>query len=325
MSSNGRSLSQRASVGDRALLATLIAVWAVAWPVMKLGVAALSPLWFGCLRYMIGATLFFVVLAIRRRIIIPGRRAWRLIVISGALQMAGYSALTGLALALLPPGRASVLAYSTPLWVVPLGAWRLKEIPSKKEILGVVMGLAGVALIASPSFRAGRTDHLPAYIMLVGAAVLWAVSIVYVRGHEFAATPVELAPWQMLVAFSILLPITIFAEGPIPNIVLSAVLSLAYVAPVATAFGYWAMVESGRHFRANTISIALLATPMGGISISALLLGEVIDASLIGGAVLIGSGIVLAVGSEWVGRHHDAGLIEDVPAADVSATSMTAR
>lgn len=314
---------QRASIGDRALLATLIAVWAVAWPIMKLGVTALSPLWFGCLRYMIGSTLFFALLSIQRRIIIPARRDWRLIVISGALQMAGYSALTGLALTLLPPGRASVLAYSTPLWVVPLGAWRLNEIPSKKEILGVVMGLAGMTLIASPSFRAGGADDLPAYIMLVGAAVLWAVSIVYVRAHQFAATPVQLAPWQMLVASFILLPITMFAEGPIPDIVPSAVLSLAYVAPVATAFGYWAMVESGRHFRANTISIALLATPMGGISISVLLLGEVIDASLIGGAVLIGSGIVLAVGSEWVGRHRGhAGLIEDVPAADVSATTF---
>jgi drug/metabolite transporter (DMT)-like permease len=75
---------------------------------------------------------------------------------------------------------------------------------------------------------------------------------------------------------------------------MSGALALAYVGPVATAFAYWAIVESGRHFPASTISMALLAAPSLGILISALSLGEAIDSSLACGLVLIVTGICLA-------------------------------
>ena len=51
--------------------------------------------------------------------------------------MAAYSALTALALTILPPGRASVLAFSTPIWVVPLAAWRLQERAPRAALFGV--------------------------------------------------------------------------------------------------------------------------------------------------------------------------------------------
>jgi len=66
------------------------------------------------------------------------------------------------------------------------------------------------------------------------------------------------------------------------------------VALIATAFAYWAVVEVGRHIRASTMSMALLATPSLGILISALTLGEAVEASLVAGVVLIGAGIRLA-------------------------------
>jgi drug/metabolite transporter (DMT)-like permease len=71
-------------------------------------------------------------------------------------------------------------------------------------------------------------------------------------------------------------------------------LSLAYVAPVATAFAYWAVVEAGRRFAASTVSMALLATPALGLLISSLAFHEEVGASLLLGLALIGSGIRLA-------------------------------
>jgi drug/metabolite transporter (DMT)-like permease len=63
---------------------------------------------------------------------------------------------------------------------------------------------------------------------------------------------------------------------------------------VATAFAYWAVVEAGRHYPASTMAVALLATPALGLVISALTLGEGVDASLLLGVVLVGAGIRLA-------------------------------
>lgn len=124
--------------------------------------------------------------------------------------------------------------------------------------------------------------------------ILRKISIVFVRSHRFVATTLALAPWQMLVAAVLLLPLALGVEGSPPPIGARGAASLAYVGPIATAFAYWAVVEVGRHFHAATISMALLATPSLGILISALTLGEAVDASLMVGVVLIGAGIRLA-------------------------------
>jgi len=278
----------------RLLLVLLILIWAISWPVIKVGVTAVPAIWFGCLRYLIATFCLFALVALRRELAFPSRSDWPLIAVSGALQMAAYSALTGLALNILPPGRASVLAFSTPIWVVPLAAWWLHERTSRLAMLGVAVGLSGVFAIAAPSLRLEGKDQIVAYGMLLGAAAAWAISIVFVRSHRFAATTLALAPWQMLVSAALLLPLALGVEGSLPPIGLSGAASLAYVGPIATAFAYWAVVEVGRHFQAGTISMALLATPSLGILISALTLGEAVGGSLIAGLVLVGAGIRLA-------------------------------
>jgi drug/metabolite transporter (DMT)-like permease len=280
--------------GRGSFLALLILTWAVSWPVIKVGVATVPPIWFGCLRYTIAAACLFALVAVRRELVFPPRSDWPLIAVSGALQMGAYSALTGLALTVLPPGRASVLAFSTPIWVVPLAAWWLREHISRLAMVGVAVGLLGVFAIAAPSLHPHGTGQIAAYAMLLGAAAVWAVSIVFVRAHRFTATPLALAPWQMLVAAALLLPLAAATEGPLPPVSARGAASLAYVGPVATAFAYWAVVEAGRHLRASTMSMALLATPSLGILISALTLGETVGLSLIAGVVLIAAGIRLS-------------------------------
>ena len=211
--------------------------------------------------------------------------------------MGSYSALTALALTILPPGRASVLAFSTPLWVVPLAAWWLHERVSWRALLGVGVGIVGMLVIATPALQRGGSGQILSYVMLMGAAAGWAISIVFVRGHRFEATALALAPWQTLVAATLLCALAIVVEGGPPVIGPRGVASLSYVGPIATAFAYWAVVEVGRHFRASTISMALLATPSLGLLISALTLHETVSASLIVGIVLVGAGIRLATAS----------------------------
>jgi drug/metabolite transporter (DMT)-like permease len=279
---------------DWLLLLSLVLIWAVSWPVIKVGVGQIPPLWYGCLRYAIAAAMLFGLVGARGELTLPPRSDLSLVVTSGALQMAAYSALTGLALTILPPGRASVLAFSTPVLVAPLAAWRLGEALKARVAAGVVIGCAGIAVIASPSLAVGGRQAL-AYAMLMGAAAAWAISIVTVRGHRFASSALALAPWQMLIAAVLLCPVALAVEGFRVRISLAGAATLAYVAPVATAFAYWAVVEAGRRFAASTMSMALLATPCVGLLISALVLAEPVNASLLAGVALTAAGIRLTI------------------------------
>lgn len=281
-------------IAHRIRLVLLILIWGASWPAIKIGIATTPPLWYAYWRYALAALCMFAFVGARGELTRPPRSDWPLVIASGALQMATYSALTGVALTVLPPGRASVLAYSTPLWVVPLAAWRLQEWVSRWSLLGVTLGMSGAFVIASPSFHTVDVHQIRAYGMLVGAAGAWAIAIVVVRSHRFTATPLALAPWQMLIAAFLLFPTAILIEGPPARIDSHGAATLVYVGPVATAFAYWSMVETGRRFRASAVSMALLAVPVVGMSISARLVGERIDPPLVAGALLIGIGICLA-------------------------------
>lgn len=279
--------------GRRILLALLILSWAASWPVIKIGVATVPPIWYASFRYTIATACLFALVLARREAAFPPRADWPLVAVSGVFQMAAYSALTAFALTILPAGRASVLAFSTPIWVVPLAAWWLRERASRRSLIGIGLGLLGVIAIAAPSLRAQAAHQSLAYAMLLGAAACWAISIVAVRAHRFTASALALAPWQMLLAACLLVPVAILVEGAPRPMRISGAASLAYVGPIATAFAYWAVVEAGRHVRASTMSVALLATPSLGILISALALGETIEVSLLAGVVAIGVGIRL--------------------------------
>ena len=260
---------------------------------IKIGVTTVPPIWFACLRYVVGTACLVVIVALRGELMLPSRSDWTLIAVSGVLQMATYSALTALALTRLPPGRSSVLAFSTPLWVVPLSVWWLGEQVPWLGRVGVGAGLVGVLVIASPGLQRTAHGQLVPYILLICAAAGWAVSIVFVRAHRFQASALSLAPWQMLVAALLLLPCAIGVDGALPPLKMRGFASLAYVGPVATAFAYWAVVEVGRYVRATTISMTLLAVPSVGLLISALTFHETVNVSLGLGVALVSAGVLL--------------------------------
>jgi len=284
--------------GSRWLLAALVLVWGASWPVTKIGVGTVPPLWFACLRYVVGAACLVVIVTLRGEMALPSRSDWRLIAVSGVLQMAVYSALTALALTHLPPGRSSVLAFSTPLWVVPLSMWLLRERIPLAARIGVGAGLIGVLVIASPALQRTTRDELVPYLFLLVAAAAWAVSIVFVRIHRFQASALSLAPWQTLLAAALLLPCAIALNGPLPALNLRGLAALAYVGPLATAFAYWAMVEVGRHIRPTTVSVTLLAVPTVGLLISALTFHETVNLSLGLGIALVSAGVLLTMGRD---------------------------
>ena len=58
----------------RLLLGALVVVWAVSWLVIKVGVASVPPLWFGCLRYVVATICLSASVAARGDLAF--RRGW---------------------------------------------------------------------------------------------------------------------------------------------------------------------------------------------------------------------------------------------------------
>ena len=158
-----------------------------------------------------------------------------------------------------------------------------------------MLGLGGIAALFNPlAFDWSNRDALIGNALLLVAALAWALTIVHVRHHRFQMSPLQLAPWQMLVGA---LPVAILAvlfESPAdihpgPRLWLA----LAYNGPCATAFALWAWITVNRALPAITTAMASLAVPVVGVMAAALALGERIHPSDIAGVALIVIGLAL--------------------------------
>ncbi|MDR1658797.1 MAG: DMT family transporter [Desulfovibrio sp.] len=278
------------------LLFTLVVVfWGLNWPVVKLLVQTIPPLWSAALRCIIAAAAVLVVQCVTGSFVIPKKRDISIILVIGVLNMTCGPAFMAAGLQFVPAGRSAVLGYTTPLWVAP-GAWLfLGEALSPRRLLGVAAGLAGVFVLCNPfSVDAGSDTVLLGHGLLLLSAFSWAVAILRIRAHVWLSTPFQLLLWQSLLSSALLSALALIFEGP-PSFSVSPriALLLAYCGIPATALAYWAMTVINASLPAVTTSLGVLAAPVVGILGSAVMLGETVDARLIISACLILGGIAL--------------------------------
>ena len=248
-------------------------------------------------RSTIGATALIALAGLTGRLGLPPRGDLPVLLSITLLHMVGFSVLSTLGLAFVPAGRSVVLAYTTPLWVTP-GAWLLLREPfSRRRMLGVVVGLVGLGVLFNPlAFDWSDRAAVLGNLAILGAAFLWAGSILHIRGHRWRSTPFDLLPWELALASVILVPSAWLAAG-VPSIGWNARLCwlLLYAGIPGTALAYWAVAMAGRGLPAVTTSLGLLATPVVGVVASAAWLGEPVTASLVIAVGLVLGGVALGV------------------------------
>jgi len=277
------------------MLVTVVLAWGLTWPVNKVLLEALPPLWMSALRSGIGAVALVVLSLALGGLAVPRRADVPVLLSITLLHMVGFVVLTAFGLSLVPTGRSVVLAYTTPLWVAPGARLFLGEPLTGRRFIGVVVGLLGLVVLFNPlAFDWADRHAVLGNLAILAAALLWAASIVHVRGHRWHATPFALLPWEMLLATLILVPVAYLAE-PVPAVVWDARLTalLLYASLPGSALAYWAVATAGRHLPAVTTSLGLLATPVVSIVVATLWLGETPTASLIVAVVLILGGVTL--------------------------------
>lgn len=277
------------------LLAAVVFAWGGSWPVNKVILESLPPLWTTAIRSATGTLMLLAICASQGRLTRPRRGDVPVILSIGLLHMVCFSALVSFGLQLVPAGRSIVLGYTTPLWVTPGARILLKEPITVRRALGVAIGLGGLMVMFNPaSFDWGDRAALLGNALLLLAALCWAGSILYVRAHRWVSPPFELLFWEALLATSVLVPLALLVEG-VPRVAWSAglVLLLLYGGAFGIALPYWAITLVNRSLPAAVTSLGLLAVPPFGVACAALALGEPVGLSLLGAMALIIGGIAI--------------------------------
>ena len=278
------------------LLLTVFA-WGLNWPVNKLILESMSPYWLVTIRSAIAALALLLIALPGRKLVVPPRADLPVLLSITCLHMVGFAVFATVGLELVPVGRSVVLAYTSPLWVIPGAALFLGERLTPRRLFGVMLGLIGLAVLFNPlAFDWNDRNSILGHAALLAAALCWSMSILHVRAHTWRSTPFQLVPWETMLATLILLAIALASQSWI-SIDWSArlVILLFVTSTFGTVLPYWAVASAGRRLSAGAVSLGLLGTPIVGILAATFALGEVPDAVVwvaivcVTGGVLIGT------------------------------------
>jgi drug/metabolite transporter (DMT)-like permease len=278
-------------------LAVIVLSWAGNWPLMKLALGAVPPLLFVLLPLVGALTLLAPALLARRIPLLPARGERLGLFWVGQLQVAAFLICSIFGLAMVPAGRAIVLAYTMPLWAIPIGLWLWPEPIGRFQLAGAAMGFAGVVLFMNPGLVDwGSPRGLAGNALLLLAAIAWALGSCLYRRRTWRSSFWVQTFWQLAVSAVVVAAIALpGAFGQPIRWSPGLVAILAYNWVVTTALGYFLWGKVLTMMSAAVAGQVLALTPVGGFLLSTLIFGGAVDAEVVVSIGLIVAGIMLTL------------------------------
>lgn len=278
-------------------LTVMVLLWGSSWPITKLALQDVPPLWLATIRFSSAALCLFMYLILRGQLKLPVAKDLPIIASVGLLQMMAFTGLGLVAMVHIDTSRAVLLAYTTPLWCV-LVAWLVfRDTPSRMQVFALLIGLMGIAVVCSPGeLDWSNADTVLGAVFLILAAISWAIVILHIKRHHWVTSPLALAPWQMLLATVPLAIAAAVTEGPPTSIKVSADLleELFFIGPIATSACFVISAEFGRRVSTFGMSNFTLGVPLVGIVFSCLTLEATVSGMFLLGLCLVVFGVVIA-------------------------------
>ena len=300
-------INQRMGTKDWAMLLLLSFLWGGSFFLIGVVVAELPPLTIVTLRVGVAALTLWAVLLIGGYEIPKSFKLWRAFFMLGLLNNVIPFALIVWGQNHIGAGLASIINATTPLFTILIaGAFLADEHMSPQKVVGVVVGLFGVAVLigGEPLADIGLDMSLQtlAQLAIMGAAISYGCASVF--GRRFKAlgiSPFSTAVGQVTAATIILLPITFLVERPdqLANPSLQAWLAILCLGVFCTALGYILFFKILSSSGATNVVLVTFLVPITASFLGWLILNEQLHSRYFIGMALIGLGLAAIDGRLW--------------------------
>lgn len=278
--------------------AALAAIWGASFLFMRLAVVDFGFVATAFLRVTIAAA-FLLPLLLWRGLGPVYRRHWWKIGLIGLLNSGIPFMLFSFALLSITTGLSAILNATVPLFGALVAWWWLKDGLTGSRVLGLVIGLAGVAMLAwdKASFRPDASGFAPgwAVIACLVACICYALAASATKRHLTGLPPLVTATGSQLGAAAGLAIPAAFAWPPqAPGA--QAWLALAAVGILCTGVAYilyFRLIEQAGPARALAVTFVV---PVFAILYGALFLSEAVTAWMVVCGVVIVCGTALSTG-----------------------------
>jgi drug/metabolite transporter (DMT)-like permease len=276
-----------------------VLIWSTGFVVARYGMPHAPPITFLCIRYVLSSLCFGVWIALARAPWPRDRVQWQHLAISGVLMHAGY--LGGVWAAVkqgIGAGTVALLVGLQPvltaLWLSATTARTPDTAPVlKRQWIGLLLGLAGLALVVAPKLGAGEVTPLN---LLFGVLALLSITsgTLYQKRHVAPADVRTASAIQLLAALVVSLPFA-WMESETVRWHVHLIGALAWSVLVLTIGGsslLYLLIQRGAATRVTSL---LYLVPPSTACLAWWLFGEPVSAAMIGGMLLTITGVVLVL------------------------------
>lgn len=272
------------------------AIWGGMYVISKLVLEIIPPFTLLSLRLVLGIAVLWLVIKFTGGMHLSRSQT----VIALGVGLVGYGVSLGLQFvgtSLSTASNGALVTSAVPAFVLPFAAWLLKERITRQRVVALVVSLLGVLAVIDPRSASLSPDLFWGNIILVGAAITWALYSVLVR---FTSRDLPLLPATMTFLWGGLLvsvPVSGFELQRIQpgEISFGVVLGVLYLGIISTALAMYLWNKAFATLEAGVASLTIFAQPVVGAGLGAIFLHEKLSLLYLVGGVLIGLGLWLAV------------------------------
>jgi drug/metabolite transporter (DMT)-like permease len=195
-----------------AAFAAIYIFWGGTFLAIRYAVADVPPLLMMAMRCSGGAVILFAWLAVRGQLEKATRAQWGVAALAGALLFLGCHGVMAWAEQSVSSGRAALLMISIPLSLVLLSAARERRLPSGRVLLGIGLGVAGIAVLTWGN--QGGSAPLGVQLIAVLSGVSWAAGSLVGRYGARTQSAVQSTAMQLACGALLLLATSLVFGEP---------------------------------------------------------------------------------------------------------------
>jgi drug/metabolite transporter (DMT)-like permease len=280
----------------------LYVVWGSTYLGIRIAVESIPPFTMASTRFLIAGVVMLAALAIVRRkaLIRPTRGELRDNFIIGALLMGGGMGAVAWGEQYVPSGIAALLIAMMPAWVAIFGRAFFGERLPLAATLGIIVGIAGVAILVGPALAIDGSLDPAGILALLISPIAWAAGSVFAtHGARLPKDPFMTTSLQML-SGAVVLGVAAVATGEYALVRLDTVTpeslaALAYLTLIGSLVAFTAYAWVLRHAPLPLIATYAFVNPVVAVILGSIVLDETVSPLQLVAATVIVIGVALII------------------------------
>ena len=275
--------------------ACIYLLWGSTYLAIRVAIDTIPPFVLGAIRFLVAGVVLYAWCRLRgaKR---PTILEWRNSAIVGALLLFVGNGAVSWAEQHVSTGMTSLLVATVPLWLVLCERW-IGIRPTPAKLLGVAIGLVGVALLVLPAngdLKTAAVAPLGAFVLTI-SALSWTVGSLFSR-QAVMAKPASLAiAMQMLVGGAMLMVLAI-ATGQVgklaaaPHVSTASIAAVLYLIVFGSLVGFTTYMWLLRVASPSAVSTHSYVNPVVAVLLGVFVLGETLPPrAIVAMFVIVGS------------------------------------